>query len=677
MPSPLLGLPALLALFLAADRPLTELPYTPGLDPAAMDRSADPCVDFYAYSCAGWQRQNPIPPDQSRWDVYRKTATENLQFLWGLLEAAARKPDAARTPAERRAGDAFASCMDEPAVEKAGSKPLRADLLAIDGLRSRAGLARLLGRLHLTVDSGMLFGLGARSSFEDAEQVVAWLAAGGLGMPDRDQYLTDDERSKALRAAYQAHVEKSLALSGLPAPAAAEGAATVMRMETALARASLTRVERRDPQKVWHRTGWAELQKAMPSFRWDEYRAATGSPPLPWLNVMQPAFLAEVERQLAAEPLPAWKTYLRWHLLRARSPWLSRPFQEASFAFYGATLRGAKELPPRWKRCIGWVDDALGHDLGQLFVGRVFPPEVKRDAEEMVKRVQAAMEKRIDALEWMQPATKKAAHEKLASMRNKIGYPERWRDYRGLAIRRGDLAGNVARAEAFESRRQLAKIGKPLDRGEWGMTAPTVNAYYSQSQNDINFPAGVLLPPLWDPRIDLAPGYGNTGGTVGHELIHGFDDQGRKFDAQGRLRDWWTEADGREFEKRAQCVADQYAQYTVVDDVKINSKLTLGEDLADLAGLLLAWDAWKAATADQKLEPRDGLTPEQRFFVGNAQWACGNDRPEDLRLQALTDPHSPLRWRVNGLMANLPEFAAAFACKTGQPMVRDPVCRVW
>jgi endothelin-converting enzyme/putative endopeptidase len=310
-------------------------------------------------------------------------------------------------------------------------------------------------------------------------------------------------------------------------------------------------------------------------------------------------------------------------------------------------------------------------------VAKVFPPEVKADAEKMVKLVQEAMAKRIDALDWMAPETKKAAHEKLAAMRNKIGYPERWRDYAAVEVKRDDFAGDVVRARTFETLRQLAKIGKPVDRTEWSMTPPTVNAYYNSSMNEMNFPAGVLLPPLWDPRIDLAPGYGNTGGTVGHELIHGFDDEGRQFDARGNLRDWWSETDGREFEKRAQCVVDQYAQYVVVDDVKVNSKLTLGEDIADLAGILLAWDAWKAATAGQKLEPRDGLMPEQRFFVGNAQWACANERPEDMRVRAVTDPHSPPRWRVNGLMPNVPDFAKAFSCKPGQPMVKEKVCRIW
>jgi putative endopeptidase len=669
---------ALLALgLLAADRPFTELPYTPGLDPAAMDRSADPCVDFYAFSCGGWQKRNPIPPDQSSWSVYGKTATENLQFLWGLLETAAAKPDAERTAAERKVGDFFLACMDEKAVEAAGAKPIAADLAAIDSLQSKADIAKLVARLHLEVGGGMLFGFGSTQSFENSDEVVAEVAAGGLGLPDRDYYLKDDAPSKKIRKAYLAHVEESLRLSGLSRKKAAEGAKTVMRIETALASASLSRVDRRDPRKVWHHTETADLVKGSKAFRWADYLAASGAPASSWLNVTEPAFVAGLDRQLGKETLPAWKSYLRWHRVRSAAPYLSTPFQKGSFDFYSATLRGAKELAPRWKRCVGWTDNDLGEALGQVFVAKVFPPSVKADADTMVKLVQAAMARRIDALDWMAPETRRAAHEKLATMKNKIGYPDTWRDYSAVVVERGDFAGNVARATVFESRRQLAKIGKPVDRGEWGMTPPTVNAYYNGSMNDMNFPAGVLLPPLWDPRIDLAPGYGNTGGTVGHELIHGFDDEGRQFDARGNLRDWWTEADGKEFEKRARCVVDQYAQYTVIDDVKINSKLTLGEDIADLAGILLAWDAWKMATAGQKLEPRDGLTPEQRFFVGNAQWACANMRPEDLRIRAMTDPHSPPVWRVNGLMPNVPEFARAFSCKAGQPMVRENVCRIW
>jgi endothelin-converting enzyme/putative endopeptidase len=674
MPNPAL---ALLALTLTVDRPLTEFPYTPGLDPAAMDRTADPCVDLYAFSCGGWKATNPVPPDQARWSVYGKLANQNQQYLWGLLEAVAAKPDAERTETERRVGDFFAACMDEGAVERAGATPLAADLAAVDGMKSKGELGALLARLHQSSSGrGLLFEFTSGQSFEDSEQVVAWVDPGGLGLPDRDLYLGKDVRSVEIRKAYAIHVERTLSLTGLPAKRAAEGAKTILRIETALAKAALTRVERRDPKRLWHKTKVTDLAKATPSFAWSAYLAATG-PRVEWVNLTEPALLAEEARLLAKEPLSAWKTYLRWHLARERAPELSSAFQQESFGFFEATLRGTKELAPRWKRCVAWVDQALGEDLGQLFVARVFPPAVKADAERMVKLVQEAMARRIDALDWLSPGTRQAAQVKLAGMRTKIGYPSHWRDYAALQVNRGDHAGNMLRASAFESRRQLAKIGQPLDRSEWGMTPPSVNAYYDPQMNDMNFPAGVLMPPLWDPRIDLAPGYGNTGGTVGHELIHGFDDEGRQFDAKGNLRDWWTEADGQEFERRAQCVRDQYAQYPVVDEIRINSKLTAGEDIADLGGLLLAWDAWKVATAGQALEPRDGLTPEQRFFVGAAQWACSNDRPEDLRLRALTDPHSPPRWRINGMVGNVPDFSRAFSCKAGQPMVRETVCRIW
>jgi endothelin-converting enzyme/putative endopeptidase len=659
----------------AEARPLGQLPYTPGLDPSAMDRTADPCSHFYAFSCGGWMAGNPIPPDQASWSVYSKLADENEQFLWGLLEGAAAKADPERSPEERRIGDYFAACMDEEAVEKAGAGPLSPELAAVGGLHRKGDLAALLGRLHAT--GSALFDFGSQQSFEDSEQVVAQVDAGGLGLPDRDLYLAGDSRSRETRRAYRAHLEAMFGLLGQGKAAAAASARTVMRIETALAKGSLTRVERRDPKKVWHRTAAAALATLTPSFRWDDYLRASGAPPFGWLNVRQPAFLRAVEKVLSTEPLGALKTYLRWHLLLGRAPCLSRPFQQETFAFYGTFLRGVKEQRPRWKRCVGWTDRDLGEALGQVFVARVFPARLKQDAQEVVHRVEASMKERILALDWMGAGTRSAALSKLEAMRNKIGYPERWRDYSGLRIERGDFAGNAARAAGFETRRQLAKIGKPVDRGEWEMTPPTVNAYYDPSLNEMNFPAAVLLPPLWDPRMDLAPGYGNTGATVGHELIHGFDDEGRQFDARGNLKDWWTADDAREFEKRAQCIVDQYAQYPVIDDVRINSRLTLGEDIADLGGTIVAWHAWKAAVAGQPPAPGDGLTPEQRFFVGFAQWACANDRPEMLRLRALTDPHSPARWRIEGVVANMPEFARAFDCRPGQPLVRESPCRIW
>ena len=661
----------------APKRPLAALPYTPGLDVSAMDRTADPCVDFFAYACGGWRKANPIPADQAAWSTYAKLQDENEQFLWGILEEAARLPDAQRTPAQRRVGDYYAACMDEGAVEAAGARPLAKDLAAISALRSKADLAGLLGGLDPSLADGFVFGFGSEQDYADTDAVIGLLAASGLGLPDRDYYVKDDARSKEAQAKYVEHLGRLLTLLGDPPERAAEAARTAMSIETALAKASLTRVEKRDPYKVYHRMDPAGLAKLAPSLRWKDYFARQRVPALPALNVAEPAFVQEVDRLVREEPLGAWRSWLRTRVVLLRAPYLSTPFQEEWFAFHRAYLNGVKQELPRWKKCVRWVDRDLGFELGKVFVAKAFPAAAKEAAAALVQNVEKAMEVRLAKLDWMGDATKAQALAKLRAMRNKIGYPDRWRDYSRLAVARGDFAGNVSRALRLENGRVLAKIGKPVDRGEWQMTPPTVNAYYDQTLNDMNFPAGVLLPPLFDLRLDLAPGYGNTGGTVGHELVHGFDDEGRNFDAKGNLRDWWTKEDAAAFQERARCVSDQYAQYTVVDDVKINSKLTLGEDIADLAGVLAAWDAWKLA-AGRTLEPRDGLTPAQRFFVGYAQWACGEVRPEALRVRAATDPHSPYWARVNGLVVNVPEFREAFSCTVGQPMApRAEVCRIW
>jgi putative endopeptidase len=658
------------------ERPLRELPYTPGLDLAATDRSADPCVDFYAYSCGGWTKANPIPSDEPHWSVYGKLSEENRQLLWGLLEEAAR-PGPSRSPAEAKIGDYFASCMDEAAVERAGTSPIAKDLAAVAALRSKRELPRLLGRLQPALEDGLLFTVASEQDPKNATRVIGAVLAGGLGLPDRDYYVKDDARSDDIRARYVEYVAGLFRLLGDPPAAAEEGARAVLRLETSLAKASLTRVEKRDPYRVYHRMVPSQLQALAPALAWRELLAASRAPRLDVLNVSEPAFFVEAQTRLEEEPLDTWKTYLRFHLADARAPYLSRPLQAAHFAFHSAFLRGVKEERARWKKCVAWVDRDLGEALGQVFVAKAFPREVKGEVTLMTERIQRAMERRIRELPWMTDATKRAALEKLAAMRNKIGYPARWRDYGKLAVVRGDFAGNVDRGLRFETARQLAKIGRPVDRDEWGMTAPTVNAYYNAQMNDMNFPAGVLLPPLYDPRLDAAPGYGNTGGTIGHELTHGFDDEGRQFDAKGNLRDWWTPADARAFEKQASCVVAQYAEYPVVDDLKVNSRLTLGEDVADLGGTVLAYLAWKEATSSEHLAPRDGLTPEQRFFVGYAQWACENERDESKRVNAVTNPHSPGLWRVNGVVANMPEFREAFRCKAGQPMAREAPCRVW
>jgi len=647
--------------------------YTPALDISAMDRTLDPCVDFFAYSCGGWIKKNPIPPDQSSWDTYSKMQDENLAQLRGILEAAS-SPDPNRNAVDQKIGDYYASCTDEKAIDAQGAEPLKPSLDRIAKLGSKAELAGVAAAM---IDDNVLFRFDSTQDFRDSSQVIAETDQGGLGLPDRDYYTKDDSKSVELRQGYIAHVQKMFELFGDNQETAAAEAQTVMRIETALARGSMTRVERRDPKALDHKMTTADLEKISPDFQWQAYFAKVGTPALSSLNVATPGFFKAMNAELQKESLADWKTYLRWHLVHADAAHLSAPFLNENFAFYSKTLRGQQELKPRWKRCTEYVDDYLGEALGQAYVAKYFSPEARQQAQKIVKEIEAAMEQDISGLPWMSAATKQQALIKLHGMANKIGYPDKWRDYSKLEIVRGDELGNVERARKFEFDRQLAKIGKPVDRGEWGMTPPTVNAYYDPQMNDINFPAGVLQPPAFDPKSDAAPNYGDTGGTVGHELTHGFDDEGRQFDAHGNLRDWWTPEDAKEFEKRTSCISDQYSSYTVIDDVKINGKLTLGEDVADLGGLILAYAAWKADTKGQTLDPIDGLTPDQRFFVGYGQSWCGQTRDETKRLRANVDPHSPEKYRTNGVVSNMPEFQQAFHCKAGAPMVNENRCRVW
>jgi putative endopeptidase len=655
--------------------PLSRLPYSPSLDVSSMDRSVDPCTDFFHYACGAWIRKNPIPPDEPRWDVYAKLGYDNELFLWGILDEAAGKPEG-RTALQQKIGDYFHACMDEGAAEQAQSAPLKQDLEAISGLRSVRGLAGLIASEQLQgVET--LFGFGSNQDFEDSERVIAFAVAGGLGLPDRDYYVADDPKMREIREKYVAHVERVFQLLGDNPKTAAREARTAMAIESALAKASLTRVEQRDPHNLFHKMTLAEVKTLTPSFDWDDYLAKVGLSGIATVNVTEPAFFKELERQLRSRNPGRWQTYLRWHLAHSKAPYLSSKFVDENFAFFGKTLHGVDQLQPRWKRCVRYVDRDLGEALGQVFVDKTFGPDVKAKTLEMTRQIENAMEGELNALPWMGPETKQQALLKLHTMVNKIGYPDKWRDYGSVRIERDDFAGNVGRAAVFEMHRDLAKIGKPVDRTEWGMTPPTVNAYYNSQMNDINFPAGVLQPPLFDFKLDDAPNYGNTGATIGHELTHGFDDEGRQFDAKGNLRDWWTQKDAAAFEERAACVVDQYSHYTVIDDIKINSKLTEGEDVADLGGTLLAYIAWKNATRGQQLQPIEGFTPDQRFFIGMAQWACGDERAESKRVHAVTDPHSPLEYRVNGVVSNMPEFANAFSCKAGQPMVRGKVCRIW
>jgi putative endopeptidase len=667
------------------ERPAASFPYTPGLDVASMDRDADPCVDFYQYACGGWLKNNPVPADQARWSVYGKLAQDNRRYLWGILEELAQRKEG-RTANQQKIGDYFGACMDEGALERRGAEPLQPYFDEIATLQSERDLPRVLAHLHMALsDERLFFGFGANQDYADSTRVIGFAVASGLGLPDRDAYLKTDAKSKALRAHYVDHIANTLVLLGTPAAAARRDAARVMAIETRLAQASLPTVDKRDPYKTFHKVDIKGLQALTPHFDWQVYLDAIGQggkqDAQAGYNVTEPAFFRALAKLWRTVDAASLRTYMRWHVARSMSPLLAKRFDDEHFAFFGKTLLGVERQQPRWKRCVALVDQQLGEALGQEFVARAFSPALKEKALHMTRQVEDAMQRDIDELQWMSLETKAKAQEKLAAIVNKIGYPDKWRDYTAYEVKPGDFIGNVGRGNRFENRRQLAKIGKPLDRSEWAMTPPTVNAYFDAQMNDINFPAGVLQPPLFDPKMDDAPNYGNTGGTIGHELTHAFDDEGRQFDAKGNLKDWWTKKDAKEFTDRAQCIVDQYAGYTVVDDIKINSKLTLGEDVADLGGLILGWMAWQSQMATMPQQAagalRDGLTPGQRFFVGYAQWACENDRPENLRVSAMTDPHSPGRYRVNGLVVNMPQFQQAFQCKAGQPMVKEKRCRVW
>jgi putative endopeptidase len=653
------------------------------LDVTSMDRSVDPCVDFYTYSCGGWMKKNPIPPDQPSWAAWDKMQDENTGRLRGILKEAA-VGGAGRNATMQKIGDYYVSCMDEKAVEVAGIKPLRPYLDAIDGLHAKQDLAQVAAnwayasRSYWSNDQRTtLFFFTSDQDAEDSSQTIAEVFQGGQGIPDRDYYLEGDATSQEIRKQYAAHVQKMFELLGdKPETAVAESQA-VMRIETALAKGSMTQEELRDPQKVYHKMPVTELQKLAPNFPWSAYFAKIGLSSLASLNVATPRFFQALSEEIGKEDLASWKAYMRWHLAHVAAPHLSSAYVNTDFEFYGKTLEGTQQLAPLWKRCTNKVDSQLGDALAQAYVEKYFNPEAKQQALKMAKRIEAAMEQEIDSLPWMSALTKQRALEKLHAVTNKIAYPDKWRDYSRLSIIRGDAIGNALRADQFEFSRQIAEIGKPTDRDEWAVTAPTPTEEYNASLNDITFTAGALRPPVFDLNLDAAPNFGDAGSGFGHELTHAFDDQGRHYDAQGNLRDWWTPEDEKEFVKRASCISYQYSSYTIVDDIKINGKLTLGEDMADLGGAILAYMAWKDDTKGQRLNSIDGLTPEQRFFVGYSQYYCANVRDEVKRMQATVNPHSPVEYRVNGVVSNMPEFQEAFHCKAGSPMVNENRCRVW
>jgi len=648
----------------------------PEFSTANMNMTANPCVDFYQYACGGWMAENPIPADQSRWGTFEQLADQNRTILRGILEKAS-VDDPKRTPVEQKIGDFYASCMDESGIDKLGIQPLDPELKRIDAIQSKDQIVDELVHLHL-IGVAVLFNFYASPDFKNSTQNIADVDQGGLGLPDRDYYFKPDAKSVQLREQYVAHVRKMLELAGEPAAKSAADADAVMHIETALAMGALDRVSRRDPNKTYHKMSIKELEGLSPSVDWPKFFAGLGTPTFSDLNVSVPDFFKDLNQVLANTRVADLKTYLRWHLLHSEAPLLAKPFLDENFHYYGQILTGTTQLEPRWKRCVRATDDDLGFALGQKYVEQNFPPGAKARVLGMVQEIETMLGQDIQSLDWMTATTKQQAVVKLHAVTNKIGYPDKWRDYSGVKIVRGEAVGNDERATEFEVRRGMSKIGKPVDRGEWTMTPPTVNAYYSPLQNNINFPAGILQPPFFDNRKDAAVNYGAIGSVMGHELTHGFDDQGRQFDAEGNLQNWWTTDDAAEFEKRAQCFIDEYSAFTPVDDVHLNGKLTLGENTADNGGVHLAFMALMKSLENTPQPAKiDGFTPQQRFFLGYSQVWCQNVRPEASRMRAQTDPHSDGRDRVNGVLGNMPEFREAFACHAGQPMVHAPACRVW
>ncbi len=667
----LLVLFSLSATLWAADPPAAS---SSGLDTAAMNKSVDPCVNFYQFACGNWIANNPIPADRSRWGRFAELSERNEKVLLDLIQGAAAKKGS-RSEIEQKIGDSFAACMDTAAIERNGLKPIQPELARIAAIKSNAAVLTELARLHAE-GIGALFVFGARPDAKDSTKTIANVSQGGLSLPDRSYYLNADTKSVETRRRFVEHMTKMFQLAGDTADAAAAKATRVLDFETLLAKDSLDRVAMRDPNKTYNIMTRKELQALTPNFDWDAYLKLVKAPPFETLNVSQPEFLKSVAAALPGVTMDTWKAYFEFHVLRQSADELPAAFEKENFDFWQRYLTGAQEQRPRQYRCVRVVDRELGDLLGQKYISAVFGADAKAQIMQLVTALEKAMGQDIRSIDWMSPETKKAAIAKLNAITNNVGYPQKWRDYTKVTISREDFAGNSMRVAEFRAAENIAKIGKPTDKSEWTMSTPTVNAFYSPQSNSINFPAGILETPFFDPRRDLAINYGGVGAVIGHEMTHGFDDQGRKFDADGNLRDWWTPADGAEFEKRAACVANEYSGFTAVDDVKLNGRLTLGENTADNGGLRVAYMALED-TLQGKKEEMDGFTPEQRFFLGFAQVWCENTAPQEARNRAVTDPHSPGRYRVNGTVQNMPEFQKAFACKASQPMVSTNACHVW
>ncbi len=650
----------------------------PGFDKTSLDTAVDPCNDFYKFSCGKFAGNHPIPADQAGVDQFYALYNVNTQSLSGILDKAAAG-GAGRSADEQKIGDYYKACMDTDAIETKGLAPVQPLLDEINAVTSKKQLPALIGKLQrMGID--VFFGYGEQQDYKDASKQIAFVDQSGLGLPERDYYLRTGEKDETLRKQYIEHVAKMLTLSGMAPEKATQEANSIMAFETVLAKASMPVTERRDPEKTYHLQTIATFEAEIPGVSFGEFQDAMHSPRVAELNNANPEFFPAMMKEVHGADLETLKAYIRYHVLTATAGRLPKRFDAENFDFYGRKLLGQPEQAARWKRCSNAVNGALGEALGKVYVEQYFAGDSKAKMLEMVNDIEAAMERDIDQLDWMSAETKVRAKEKLHAVANKIGYPEKWRDYSKLEVKADDALGNTLRANGFENDRQLNKIGKPVDHSEWGMTPPTVNAYYDPSMNDINFPAGILQPSFYDPKQDDAVNYGHIGAVIGHELTHGFDDEGKKFDAKGNLSDWWTTEDTKKFEARTDCLVKEYGGFTAVDDVKVNGKLTLGENTADNGGLVLAYMAYleRAKVNNVDLSKKiDGFTPAQRFYIGFAQNWCENSRPESIRAQVLQDPHSPDHFRANGAIVNQPGFAAAFGCKKGSPMVPAESCRVW
>jgi putative endopeptidase len=652
-----------------------------GFDPANIcATSCKACDDFYQYANGGWIAKNEIPPAFSSWGIASPLREKNIATLHQILEDAAKNTAAPKGSNEQKIGAFYASCMDEAKIEAAGATPLAKEIAAINKIKAANELPATLAHLH-RIGVPSIFTFGAGQDYKKSDTIIAITGQGGLSLPDRDFYLKDDEKSKSTRDAYVQHVTNMFKLLGDDAAKAAAEAQTVMKIETQLAQVSLDRVSRRDASKQYHKMAPADLKNVMANFDWSTYFKSVGSPQFTEINVAHPNFFKGVDQMLSSVPIDDWKTYLRWHLVHDAADALSTPFVNENFNFYARTLNGTKEIQPRWRRCVVATDNNVGEALGEVYVKKAFPPEAKARMKELVNNLIVALRDDIPTLDWMSEPTRQAAIAKLNAFGVKIGYPDKWRDYSALKIERASYVDNLLRASEFERRRNLRKMGRPVDRTEWGMTPPTVNAYNSSLMNEIVFPAGILQPPYFDLTADDALNYGAIGAVIGHEMSHGFDDQGRKFDLQGNLKDWWTEADAKNYTERANCVEQQFSNFRVEEvGLNQNGKLVLGESIGDLGGLKIAWLAFqKSMQGKPRPANIDGFTPEQRFFLGWAQVWGRKQTPEAMRQQILTDPHPLGRFRVNGPLSNMPQFAEAFNCKLGDAMVRPPAqrCQVW